>query len=162
MTGRRIALVVAMARNGVIGAGNALPWRLPDDLKYFKALTMGHCIVMGRKTYESIGRLLPGRQNVIITRQPDYTVPGAWVVHSVEQALAACECKDEIFVIGGAELFRELIGRADRMYVTELLQDFEGDVYFPPYDRSAWREVSRDRRRAADLEYHFVVYERVR
>ncbi len=162
MTDSRIALVVAIARNGVIGAGNALPWRLPEDLKYFKALTMGHCVVMGRKTFESIGRLLPGRQNVIVTRRTDYTVPGARVVHSVEEALEACERKDEIFVIGGAGLFRDLIDRADRMYVTELLQDFEGDVYFPSYDRSAWREVSRERRRAGDLEYHFVIYDRLR
>ncbi|MEW5707868.1 MAG: dihydrofolate reductase [Pseudomonadota bacterium] len=162
MTGPRIALVVAMARNGVIGAGNALPWRLPEDLKHFKALTMGHCVVMGRKTFDSIGKLLPGRQNVIVTRRADYAVSGARVVHSVEEALESCERQDEIFVIGGAELFRDLIDRADRMYVTELMQDFEGDVYFPAYDRSAWREVSRERRRAGDLEYHFVVYERAR
>lgn len=161
-TGRGIALVVAVARNGVIGAGNALPWRLPDDLKYFKALTMGHCVVMGRKTFESIGRPLPGRQNVIVTRQAGYQVPGAEVAHSVEEALEACERKDEVFVIGGAELFRQLIDRASRLYMTEVLREFEGDVFFPEYDRTAWREVSRDRRHAGDLEYHFVVYERVR
>src|SRR5688500_4280560 len=107
-----------MARNGVIGAGGKIPWHLPNELKLFKSLTMGHHIIMGRKTYESIGRLLPGRTTVIVTRQKDYAVPGAVVAHSIEDAIAACKGDDECFVIGGADLFRETLPAADRLYLT--------------------------------------------
>lgn len=160
MSAPRVSLVVAISRNRVIGAQGALPWHLPEDLKYFKRLTMGHPIIMGRKTFESIGRLLPGRSNVVVTRKPDYRAPGAVVVASLEEALAACRDTDEVFVIGGAEIFRQLLNRAERIYATELLADFEGDVVFPEYDPSRWREVSREKHRDGDLEYHFVVYER--
>src|SRR5688500_20320974 len=107
-----------MARNGVIGAGGKIPWHLPGELKLFKELTMGHHIIMGRKTYESIGRLLPGRTTVIVTRQKDYAVEGAIVAHSTAEAIAACEGDDEVFVIGGADLFRETLPIADRLYLT--------------------------------------------
>jgi dihydrofolate reductase len=156
----RISILVAVARNGVIGADNRLPWHLPDDLKYFKRLTTGHCVVMGRKTYDSIGRPLPDRKNVVITRQPDLRIDGAEVVRSLDEALAACAGDDEIFVIGGAEIFRQALDRTDRLYLTELQRDYEGDVLMPDYDRARWREVSRDPRMAGDLEYHYVVYDR--
>src|SRR5665811_1829226 len=105
-----------MAKNRVIGANNTLPWHLPADLKHFKALTMGHHIVMGRKTYESIGKPLPGRTSVVVTRNADYSTPGVIVVHTLEAAIAACGDDDEIFVIGGAELFNQAINLADRIY----------------------------------------------
>lgn len=159
----RVSIVAAVARNGVIGRGGSLPWHLPADLKYFKALTLGHHLIMGRKTFESIGRPLPGRTNVVVTRQAEYRAPGAVMAGSVEQALAACAGDGEIFIIGGAELFAQAMGRADRLYLTEIQRDFEGDVHFPEYDRSRWREVSRKKHKlddAGSLEYHFAVYER--
>jgi dihydrofolate reductase len=139
-----ISLIVAMARNRVIGAGNKIPWHLPNELKLFKSLTMGHHILMGRRTYESIGRLLPGRTTVIVTRQRDYNVPGAIVAHSVEEALAACAGDDEIFVIGGAELFRETLPIADRLYLTVVDAEPEGDTFMPDFDAADWREVKTE------------------
>jgi len=136
----RVSLLVAMARNRVIGAQGRLPWHIPADLKRFKALTMGHHIVMGRKTFESIGRLLPGRTTVILTRQPAYRVPGAIVVRSLDEALEECHGDDEIFVIGGGELYREALPRADRIYLTEVDGEFAGDTYFPQLDRNQWQE----------------------
>ncbi len=160
----RVSIIVAVAQNGVIGRGNRLPWRLPDDLKYFKALTLGHHVIMGRKTFESIGKPLSGRTNVVVTRQPGYQAPGVVVAGSIEQALAACANDTEIFVIGGAELFAQTMDQAGRLYLTEIQQDFEGDVIYPRYDRSQWREVSREKRwldGPGGLEYHFVIYDRI-
>lgn len=133
-----------MDRQRVIGAGGTLPWHIPQDLKRFKALTMGHAIIMGRKTHESIGRLLPGRRSIIVTRQPGYAVPGAQVVHSVEAALAVCAGNEEVFVIGGAEIYRELLPRADRIYVTEVQGDYPGDTWFPELSSADWQEVHRE------------------
>ena len=138
----RISLIVAMAKNRVIGANNRIPWHLPNELGLFKSLTMGHHIVMGRKTYESINRLLPGRTTVIVTRQRDYTVPGAIVAHSVEEALDACKGDDECFVIGGADLFRETLPFADRLYLTVVDAEPEGDTYMPEFDMTQWKETS--------------------
>ncbi len=135
-----ISLIVAMARNRVIGADNRIPWHLPNELKLFKSLTMGHHIVMGRRTYESIGRLLPGRTTVIVTRQRDYDVPGAIVAHSVTEALEACKGDAEIFVIGGAELFRETLPIADRIYLTVVDAEPAGDTFMPAFDSSEWQE----------------------
>lgn len=157
------SIIVAMAKNRIIGRNNALPWHLSPDLKHFKALTMGHAIIMGRKTYESIGKPLPGRTSVIITRQPGYQVPGATVASSVDQALQACSEYAESFVIGGAELYRQTLGRCQRMYITEIQQDFDGDTFFPEFSRDQWRETSREKHRLDDgseLEYHFVVLDR--
>lgn len=140
----RIALLVAMARNRVIGIQGRLPWHIPADLKRFKALTMGHHIVMGRKTWESIGRLLPGRTTVVVTRRKGYPVSGGLVVHSLEDALAAAAADDEIFIIGGGELYREALSYADRIYLTEVDADFEGDTWFPELDPGQWREASRE------------------
>ena len=131
-----------MAKNRVIGVDNKIPWHLPSELKLFKSLTMGHHIVMGRRTYESIDRLLPGRTTVIVTRQRDYVVPGAIVAHSVRQALEACRGDNEIFVIGGADLFRETLPIADRIYLTTVDAEPEGDTFMPVFDMSEWHETS--------------------
>ena len=157
-----ISLLVAVAKNGVIGSKGKLPWRLPADLKRFKELTMGHHIVMGRKTYDSIGRLLPGRKTVIVTRQDDYQAPGAIVVHSIADAIGVCKDDDEAFVIGGAEIFRETVPLADRIYLTEIHANFEGDVFFPDWKKKEWKEIKRCNERQGDLEYDFVTYERAR
>lgn len=161
----RISLIVAMAKNRVIGTGNRIPWHLPNELKLFKSLTMGHHIVMGRRTYESINRLLPGRTTVIVTRQRDYKVPGAVVAHSVEKALAACKGDDEIFVIGGADIFRETLPVADRIYLTTVDAEPEGDTFMPELDMSEWRETSAQSFVPDDKHahaYRFAVYERIR
>jgi dihydrofolate reductase len=131
-----------MARNRVIGAHNRIPWQVPGEQKLFKHITMGHHIVMGRKTYESIGRLLPGRTTVIVTRQRDYVVPGAIIAHSVHDAVNAAARDDEIFVIGGAELFQEALPVADRIHLSVVDMEPEGDVFMPPIDPAEWREVS--------------------
>jgi dihydrofolate reductase len=156
----RVSLVAALAKNRVIGAGNALPWRLPEDLKHFKALTMGHAIIMGRKTFESIGRALPGRSNIVVTRFPAFVAPGCIVVDSPAAALAACNSNDEVFVIGGAELYRALLDRADCMHLTEIDRVFEGDAWFPEFDSQQWQEISRQRVPGAALPCAFVVYRR--
>lgn len=161
----RLSLIVAMAKNRVIGADNKIPWHLPNELKLFKSLTMGHHIVMGRKTYESINRLLPGRTTVIVTRQPDYAVPGATVAHSIHEAIAACEGDDEIFVIGGADLFRETLPIADRLYLTVVDAEPDGDVLMPDFDAAHWQETSvqsfaPDEKHA--YGYRFAVYDRAR
>lgn len=140
----RISLIVAMARNRVIGANGQIPWHLPNELKMFKRLTMGHHIVMGRKTSESINRLLPGRTTVIVTRQRDYVVPGAIVAHSLNDAINAAARDDEIFVIGGAELFREALPIATRVHLTVVDAEPEGDTWMPELDAADWREVAAE------------------
>jgi dihydrofolate reductase len=148
----RIALIVAMADNRVIGRGGALPWRIPADLKFFKAKTMGKPIVMGRRTYESIGRPLPGRPNIVVTRGCGDYPEGVDVAPDAEVALAiaerhARECgADEIMVIGGAALYEALLPRADRIYLTEIHEAVDGDTVFPNFDRGAWQEIEREDR----------------
>jgi dihydrofolate reductase len=129
----RVSIIVAVAENGVIGRGGALPWHLPDDLKRFKQLTMGHAVVMGRKTWESIGRPLPGRQMIVVTRQGDYQPEGVKVAGSVDDALAIARTAgdNECFIIGGAEVYRQTLPKADRIYLTIVLAEIEGDTYFP-------------------------------
>ncbi len=139
------SLVVAMARNRVIGRDNALPWRLPEELAHFKRVTMGHPIVMGRRTWESIGRPLPGRQNIVVTRTPGYAAPGCTVVASLEEAWRAAGDAAEVCIIGGTTLFEETLPIADRIHLTEVEAEVEGDTWFPEFDRSQWseREVAR-------------------
>ncbi|MFT6310209.1 MAG: dihydrofolate reductase [Porticoccus sp.] len=154
-----LSLIVARASNGVIGKNNQLPWYLPADLKYFKAVTMGKPIVMGRKTFESIGRPLPGRQNIVVTRNADFTSSGITVVHSVEAAIAAANDVEEIMLIGGSELYKRSLPLVDRIYLTEIHQDFDGDAHFPPLD-SQWREISREDHVSDDgLAYSFCIFE---
>jgi dihydrofolate reductase len=132
-------------------------------LKHFKALTMGHHIIMGRKTFDSIGRPLPGRTTVVVSRNAQLEIPGCVVVYSLEAAVTACSGDDEIFVVGGAELYAQALPLADKLYLTEIQQEVEGDAYFPEFDRRAWQEVTRERHSQAEpqpLEYHFVTYQR--
>lgn len=159
----RISLIAAMAQNRTIGINNTLPWRLPGELKYFKSVTMGHHILMGRKTYESIGKPLPGRTTVIITRNQDYRAPGCIIANTLEAAISVCAADDEIFFIGGAELYSQALHVADRLYLTEIQKDFEGDAHFPAFDYNQWLEIKREKHKvdeADSLEYHFVVYDR--
>jgi len=166
-----LSLIVAMAQNHVIGINNNLPWHLPNDLKYFKKVTMGKPIIMGRKTYESIGRPLPGRRNIVITRQSDYTGVGESdaidVVSSLEQAvelgenIALVEGHEEVMVIGGAEIYRQALVKADRLYITHVLADVEGDAYFPQVDWSLYDEVGHEDFSASGpnpYDYRFSIY----
>lgn len=159
----RVCLVAAIARNRVIGRGNALPWHLPEDLKRFKALTLGHPVLMGRKTHESIGKPLPGRRNLVITRNRGYRAAGCEVFHTLDAAIAACRGAESLFVIGGAELYRAALGCADRLEFTEIDADFEGDAYFPEFSMAAWRESGREIHAAAPgraFRYDYVRYVR--
>lgn len=159
----RISIIAAMARNRVIGIANTLPWRLPEDLKHFKALTLGHHILMGRKTWESLPGKLPGRTSVVITRSQDLQAPGCMVANSIEEAIAACDKDDEIFFIGGEELYRQALDVADRIYLTEIKADFAGDAWFPEFDASLWQETGRRPCKAENgLECDFVVYDKTR
>jgi len=158
-----VHIVAAVAANGVIGARGGLPWHLPEDLKHFKALTYGHPVIMGRRTWESLGRALPGRQNIVVTRSRALEAPGASVAASLEAALALCSRVPLAFVIGGGELYAASLRYADVLVLTEIQRDFEGDARFPPLDRSGWREAERDpHATAAGLRYDFVRYERLR
>ena len=144
----RRSLVVAVARNGVIGRDNQLPWRLPADLAFFKRITMGHPVVMGRRTYESIGKPLPGRHNIVVSRNPGYRAPGCTVVNSLDAAYEAAGPAEEVCVIGGSAIFEEALRDADRVYFTDVEADVEGDTYFPEFDRSEWRETELMRQEA--------------
>ncbi len=140
-----VVLIAAVGRNGVIGRDNDLPWRIREDLQHFKQLTLGHTLVMGRKTYDSIGRPLPGRRTVVITRQPDWAAEGVDVVHTLDDALKLADGND-IFVAGGGEIYRLALPYADRLELTEVDRSPEGDVTFPAIDPAAWTETARDPR----------------
>jgi dihydrofolate reductase len=158
--GPRIYLLAAVASNGIIGAKGELPWRLPEDLKHFKRLTMGHPIIMGRRTWESLKGPLPGRDNIVVTRTVGYDAPGAAVASSLEAALALCLGEPMVFVIGGSQLFAESLPIAAGLVMTEIDRDFAGDTWFPDYDRSRWKESQRERHVTPDgMKYDFVLYE---
>ena len=141
----RIALIVAMAQNRCIGVNNAMPWHLPEDLKYFKRTTLGKPVIMGRKTFDSIGRPLPGRKNIVITRNPSWQFEGVEVVNGLDQGLLLAKAAarsaevDEIMVIGGAQIYAAALPLAERMYITQVATSFEGDAFFPDFDQEAWR-----------------------
>lgn len=162
----RLSLIVAVAKNRVIGNKNEMPWHLPADFAYFKKITTGHPIIMGRKTFESIGRPLPGRRNIVVSRNPAFRAGGIEMVASLEQAINACEKQSnctEVFVIGGATLYAEALPRVDRVYLTEVDAAPDGDTLFPVLDKNQWREISRERREADEKNIHameFVVLER--
>lgn len=163
MTQPRLTLIVARARNGVIGKDNAMPWKIPGEQAYFKRVTMGHPIIMGRKTWESIGRPLPGRRSIVISRNSALAAPGAEVAPGLDAALARCVGATEAFVIGGAELYRIALPSADRLLITEIDHDFDGDTYFPAPDPAQWREVARDHHARSDerpFAVDFVEYVR--
>jgi dihydrofolate reductase len=139
-----ISIIVAASRNHVIGKDNQLIWRLSADLKRFKALTTGHTIIMGRKTFESIGKPLPNRHSVIITRQEEYKVEGCTVVHSLEEALEAAKKEEKVFIIGGGSIYKEAIDKADSLYLTLVHHNFEGDTFFPEVNAKEWISVARE------------------
>lgn len=164
-----LAIIVAQAKNRVIGINNKLPWHLPEDLRYFKQVTMGKPIIMGRNTYESIGRPLPGRTNIVISRQPDYSPAGVKVVASLELAIELAESialidgAQEAMVIGGAQIYAQALDRADRLYLTEVDAEIEGDAWFPEFSRDKWAEVGREDFQAEGpnpYNYSFIVLDR--
>ena len=164
-----LVLVAAVARNGIIGANGGLPWRLSSDLKRFKALTWGKPLLMGRKNFHSIGRSLPGRETIVVTRDPAFAAPGVFVAHSLDAGLdlaaqrARAMGADQIIVAGGGEIYAQTIERASRLFITEVALDPEGDVHFPPIDPREWREISHEKgeRGAKDeADFAFVEYER--
>lgn len=160
----RISIIAAIAENGVIGANGRLPWHLPMDLRHFREITMGKPLLMGRRTHESIGRPLPGRHNIVLSRDGGYRAAGCTVVNSLGAAFEAAAPTDEIMVMGGAHLYALLLPCAQRMYLTEVHASVEGDTFFPAFDRSVWQETGRtdfdaDERHA--YPYSFVVLERV-
>lgn len=161
-----LSLVVAASENDVIGDHGAIPWHLPDDLKFFRELTKGRPVIMGRKTYESIGHALPGRTNIIITRRDDYAAPDCIVTSSIADAILQAEATgaDEAFIIGGGEIYKEALSRAHRVHLTRVHAHVDGDATFPALDRAAWRETKRTDHPADDRHAHafsFLTYERI-
>jgi dihydrofolate reductase len=161
----RLSIIAAMSVNRVIGSNNDLPWRLPADLKRFKSLTLGHPLIMGRKTLESIGQPLPGRTTVVITHQVGYAPAGVLVAHSIEQALEIAAGDDEVFVAGGGQIYQQLLPRADRLYLTSIHEEFEGDTNFPEFEESDWKLISEEDYAPDEKNpypYTFLIYERLR
>lgn len=159
----QISIIVAMAKNRTIGINNTLPWRCPEDLKHFKALTMGHHMIMGRKTFESIGKPLPGRTTVVLTRDRDLTIEGCLIAHTLPDAIAACTGDEVVYIVGGAEIYTQAMPLVDTLYITEIQSDVTGDAWFPEFNRTEWHEVAREIRHQETpqtLEYHFVTYQR--
>ncbi len=154
-----ISIIVAASDNGVIGADGALPWRLSADLRNFKAVTMGKPIVMGRKTWDSLGRPLPGRQNIVITRQPGLEAGGCDVVPYPAKALTVADDTDEIMIIGGGQIYAMFLRRADRIYLTRVHTEIEGDAFFPGLDEEQWKRVSAERHEADDANEHAFTFE---
>jgi dihydrofolate reductase len=158
-----LSVIAAVAANGVIGDRNRLPWRLPEDLARFRALTTGHAVIMGRKTWESLPAALPNRQNIVVTRDPHYRAAGAEIATTFDAALALVRLPSPAFCIGGGELYRVALPRADVLYLTEIERDFPGDARFPSFDQAGWRETSREARRREGPDafaYCFVTRER--
>ena len=171
MTDVKLSLIVAMAKNRAIGLNNTLPWHLPEDLKYFKSVTMGKPIVMGRKTFDSIGRPLPGRLNIVITRNSEWQHAGVKTASSLQQAMSIAEAQlaeqddsaglEEVMVIGGEEIYRTAIDLADRLYITRVQATVQGDAFFPAYNEADWLEVSRQEPDVqGETPYFFQVLER--
>ncbi len=156
-----VALIAAVARNRAIGRNNALLMHLPDDLPRLKRITLGHAVVMGRKTWESIGRPLPGRRNIVVTRNPQWSAPGAEAAPSIPAALALAADASKIFVLGGAQIYEQALPLADELILTEIDADLEGDAFFPVWDRSQFREVSREAGASVgSLRFDYVTYAR--
>lgn len=155
----RISIVVAVASNGVIGRNGGLPWHLPDDLKRFKTITMGKPLIMGRATHESIGRALPGRQNIVITRQRGYIAEDCDVVSSPGDALRAAGDADEVMVIGGGDIYAQFLRRTDRIHLTRVKTDVDGDTFFPPLDPSEWQVLEREEFPVGDAREYGFTYE---
>lgn len=160
-----LSAIVAHTDNRVIGRGNTMPWHMPADLQHFKRITLGKPVIMGRKTFDSIGRALPGRENIVVSRQPGLTIPDVRVVSSVDEALSQYEGAQELIIIGGGQLYAQSIAQCSKLYVTEIhIHINDGDVFFPPLVTEHWREVSREEHKANDRnphDYSFVVLERI-
>jgi dihydrofolate reductase len=170
-----ISLIAAVSENNIIGGGNTLLWNLPEDMKHFRDKTRGHTVIMGRKTFESIGKPLPDRKNIVITRDKNYLSHGVDIVESLDEALRVASLEQgrefeenqdevEIFIIGGGEIYRQAIGRANKLYITEVHQDFKGDTLFPVIDKSIWEETSREDRKVDEnnsIPYSFVEYKKI-
>lgn len=158
-----ISIIAAVAANRVIGKEGDLPWHIPEDLKYFKRITMGKPVIMGRKTWETLDEPLPGRKNIVVTRQNDYKAKGAEVVHNLDDAIQAAAGTQEVMILGGAGIYEAALPRTDRMYLTHIHEAFEGDTYFPEFNRNNWEAVNRTESETEDgeLTYSFVVYERI-
>jgi dihydrofolate reductase len=155
----KIILIAAMAKNRVIGRGNAIPWHIPSELQRFKAMTMGHTLIMGRKTFESIGRPLPGRKTVVITRDPEYQAPGCSVAQSLPAAIALCASEETLFIAGGGEIYREGLPLAASIYLTVLDREVEGDILFPEFDPRQFCPISQERVEGVE-PYTFTVFSR--
>lgn len=163
MDNRFVSAIVAAAENNAIGKDNELLWHLPNDLRFFKQTTSGHAVIMGRKTYESVGKPLPNRRNLVVTRQKDYVLEGAEVVHSLEAALARCSDETEVFIVGGAEIYRQALPITHRVYLTRVHAELPGDAYFPDLDERDWVLVSEEKHNPDERHaygYSFQVYER--
>lgn len=155
-----ISLIAAISKNRVIGKDGRLPWDLPADLAYFKKITMGHPLIMGRKTFESLGKPLPGRQNVVITKSRNYTPQNCLIMHSIDEAKTFCKDKNS-FIIGGSQIYREFFPYADRLYITLINEDFAGDSFFPVIEPQIWRLISQTkgvRNEHNPYDYSFLVY----
>lgn len=162
-----LSIIVAKGKNNIIGKDNEMVWHLPEDLKHFKNLTTGHTIIMGRKTFESLGKPLPNRKHIIFSQNPDFKVndENVEVVHSLLQIQDLIEGKEEAFVIGGAMIYNFLMPNVKKMYVTEIEKDFDGDTFFPIIDSEVWKEISREKgikNEENNLDYYFVTYERIK
>ncbi len=158
-----LSIIAALSRNRVIGRNNQLPWRLPADLKHFKAVTLGKPVIMGRKTFDSIGKPLPGRDNIVVTRNPQFHTAGIAVVHSLDAALANAQAAPEIMLIGGAQLYAEALPRTQRLYLTLIHVDVDGDAHFPVYNPADWRETAREDHAPDEnnhYSYSFLILER--
>ena len=155
-----ISIIVALDKNRGIGKNNKIPWHIPEDLKHFKEITMGHPVIMGRKTFESIGRPLPDRTNIVVTRDVNFKAPGCTIVHSLDEAInKAKEIVEEIFIIGGAEIFRQSIDKADKLYVTIIDKEFDVDTYFPDYEQK-FMKVAEVKQSNNDFSFQYIVLKR--
>ena len=153
-----LAIIVAKAKNGVIGINNTLPWHLPEDLKHFKNTTTGHPIIMGRNTWVSLGKALPNRRNIVVSRNPEFKAEGAEVFYSLEDAIDACSGNEKVFIIGGAQIYEEALAYADKLIITEVDIEVEGDAFFPEIDDMFWEEIEREQHNNGNLSYAFVTY----
>jgi dihydrofolate reductase len=157
----RRSIIAAVAANGVIGRDNRMPWHLPPDLKRFKALTLGHDLIMGRRTFDSIGRPLPGRRTILLTRNPAYSQPDVVIASTLDEAFALAR-GEEVFVAGGAEVYRQALDRTDRMYLTRIEHAFDGDATFPSFAEEEWALVMDEPHQGEEWVYRFLIYDRVR
>lgn len=161
-----VSAIFAVSENNVIGKGNDLPWRMPADLKHFKNTTMGHPVIMGRKSFDSIGRPLPGRHNIVVTRDRNFRAEGVSVVHSLREAveIAGADRPEEVFIIGGAQIYKKAFPYCDRLYMTRIHTETEGDVFLPEVDFSAWKLISEEKHLPDEKNIHdytFRIYERI-